>query len=174
MLQYSMRLDTGRNLNFNQDPNNQLNVPHDLWRRCIIRGFFSLHGVNAWHLRCALRRIWRIRGGFSVKQTGIEYYLIRFELYHEFVRVVRHASRAIMNDTFMLIVWYKGQPIREVHLTHVELNITIRGLTLEQLEDFDDVIGYVYDMGEIIAFDPPRLEDNGEYAMTVRVTMNIF
>ncbi|KAI3884709.1 hypothetical protein MKW92_004201, partial [Papaver armeniacum] len=118
--------------------------------------------------------IWRIRGGLSVKQTGIEYYLIRFEWYHEFVRVVRNGSRAIMNDTFMLSVWHEDQPISEVHLTHVELNITIRGLTVEQLEEFDDIRGYVYDMGEIIASDPPRLEDNELYAMTVRVTMNIF
>ncbi|KAI3881799.1 hypothetical protein MKX03_002813, partial [Papaver bracteatum] len=32
----------------------------------------------------------------------------------------------------------------------------------------------MYDMGEIIAIDPPRLEENEQYAMTMRVTMNIF
>ncbi|KAI3839731.1 hypothetical protein MKW98_010036 [Papaver atlanticum] len=54
------------------------------------------------------------------------------------------------------------------------MNITIRRLNLEQLQDFDDIRGYVYHMGEIIAFDPPRLIENETYAMTVRLTMNVF
>ncbi|XP_026411883.1 uncharacterized protein LOC113307648 [Papaver somniferum] len=173
LLQTSMRLDTNRNLNL-QNPAAHQNVPHNLWRYCIIGFFFSLHGANAWHLICALRKIWRIRGGLSVRQAGVEYYLIRFQIYHEFVRAVRQGSRAIMNDIFMMSVWHEDQDIREIILTHVELNITIRGLNLEQLQDFDDIRGFVFNMGEIIAFDPPRLTENGSYAMTVRLTMNVF
>lgn len=132
MLQHSMRLDTGRNINL-QNPLAHENVPHNLWRYCIIGVFFSLHGVNARHLRCALKKIWRIRGGMSVRQAGMEYYLIRFQIYHEFVRVIRQGIRAIMNDIFMLSVWHEGQDIREIILTHVEMNITIRGLNIEHL-----------------------------------------
>ncbi|KAI3896362.1 hypothetical protein MKX03_017508, partial [Papaver bracteatum] len=47
-------------------------------------------------------------------------------------------------------------------------------LNLEQLQDFDDIRGFVYHMGEIIAFDPPRFKKNGLYDMTVRLTMNVF
>ncbi|KAI3848803.1 hypothetical protein MKX03_017851 [Papaver bracteatum] len=54
------------------------------------------------------------------------------------------------------------------------MNITIRGLTLEQLEDFDDVRGYVFHIGEIIAFDQPVYTQQGTYEMTVRISMNIF
>lgn len=77
ILQTSMRLDTDRNLN-PQNPLAHQNVPHNLCRHYLIEGFFTLHGVNAWKLRCALRRIWSIRGGMSVRHAGIEYYLIRF------------------------------------------------------------------------------------------------
>ncbi|RZC94365.1 hypothetical protein C5167_003929 [Papaver somniferum] len=173
MLQASMRLDTSRNLNI-QNPNAHQNVPHNLWRYCLIAVFFTLHGVNAWHLRCALRKKWRVGGGMSVRQFEVEYYLIRFQIYHEFVRVVRHGSRAILNDIFMISVWHEDQDFRQINLTHVELNITIRGLTLEQLEDFDDVRGYVFHVGEIIAFDQPIYTQQGTYEMTVKVSMNIF
>ncbi|KAI3908202.1 hypothetical protein MKW98_029503, partial [Papaver atlanticum] len=71
-------------------------------------------------------------------------------------------------------VWHEDQDIGQIILTHVELNITIRGLTLEQLEDFDDIRGYVYHMGDIIAFDQPIYTQQGTYEMTVRVTMNVF
>lgn len=90
-----------------------------------------------------------------MRHTGIEYYLIRFQLYHKFVRIVRHGSRTIMNDIFLMSVWHEDQDFRLINLTHDELNITIRGLTLEQLEDFDDIRGYVLPIGEIIAFDQP-------------------
>ncbi|KAI3924081.1 hypothetical protein MKW92_045281, partial [Papaver armeniacum] len=79
-----------------------------------------------------------------------------------------------MNDIFMMSVWHENQDIREIILTHAELNITIRSLNLEKLQDFDDIIGFVFNMGEIIAFDPPRLTENRSYAMTVRLTMNVF
>ncbi|KAI3956250.1 hypothetical protein MKW92_000806 [Papaver armeniacum] len=95
-------------------------------------------------------------------------------MYHEFVRADRQGSRAIMNDIFMMSVWHEDQDIIEIILTQVELNITIRGLNLEQLQDLDDIRGFVFNMGEIIAFDPPRLIENGSYAVTVRLTMNVF
>ncbi|KAI3892436.1 hypothetical protein MKX03_012654 [Papaver bracteatum] len=173
MLQASMRLDTSRIRNV-QNPIAHQNVPHNIWRYCLIGGFFTLHGVNAWKLRCALRKIWRVRGGMSVRKAGVEYFLIRFQIYHEFVRVVRHGSRAILNDIFMISVWHEDQDFRQINLSHVELNVTIRGLTLEQLEDFDDVRGYVFHIGEIIAFDQPVYTQQGTYEMTVRISMNIF
>ncbi|KAI3864742.1 hypothetical protein MKX03_022953, partial [Papaver bracteatum] len=173
LLQTSMRLYTGRNLNL-QNPLAHQNIPHNLWRYCIIGFFIFLQGVNAWHLRCALRKIWRIIGGLFVRKVGVEYYLIRFQIYHEFFRAVRQGSRAIMNDILMISVWHEGQDIRDINLTHVEMNVTIRGLNLEQFQDFDDIRGFVFHMGEIIAFDPPRYTENDTYEITFRVTMNVF
>ncbi|KAI3983801.1 hypothetical protein MKX01_011509 [Papaver californicum] len=114
-----------------------------LWQNCLVGGFLSTNNVNSFKLKRLLIFLWKIRGGFSIRRVGFEYYLLRFELNHKLVRVFIQESRAVMGDTFMLRLLDDGQDIYEIILTNMEINLTISELTREQAELPSNIMGYV-------------------------------
>lgn len=142
------------------------------WKHMLVGGILTRIEENSWYLRNALKYRWFIEGGLFVSKFSKFYYLIKFEVRSEMIRVLRQGTKVIYSDIFMLHPWFPFLNPQTFTIECEDFEILMHNIYPEQTH-FINVKKITSTLGELIAFNDPITYHNGFSSMSIRVRILI-